>query len=163
MEGCAGSYSTRKLCQCRTSSFGSCVKAAIAMFPSYLAATTGLHRRDSLASCQRGLWKSAYNVFFCCHCTMKIRWEANSDPCFPIIVVKTCITLYDKDKFYSFCQLMKIYWLKFSIPSRSFHFVLNNLHSVWICRLKKARSAKECSKRILATQLLPALKGDVSM
>lgn len=64
IEGCAGSCSTRKLCQCRVLSSGSCVKAAIAMLPSYLAARTGLHRRDSLASCQHSLWKCAYNVFF---------------------------------------------------------------------------------------------------
>lgn len=46
IEGCAGFCSTGKLCQCRVSSFGSCVKAAIAFFPSYLAARTELHRRD---------------------------------------------------------------------------------------------------------------------
>lgn len=41
IEGSAGSYSARKLCQCSVSSFGSCVKAAIAMFPSNLAAKLG--------------------------------------------------------------------------------------------------------------------------
>lgn len=162
IQGCAGSHSVRKVCQWRVSSFGSCVKAAIAMFPSYLAARTRLHRRDSLASCLHGLWKCAHNALFCCHCSMKIRWEANSGPCFLIRVLKTCLTLCDHDKFYSFCQLMKVYWLMFSTPSCSFHFMLNNLCPVQIHSRfkKKQKSAKECSKRSLATKLLLGLKGD---
>lgn len=148
IEGCAGSHFARKVCQWRASALGSCVKAAIAMLPSYLAARTGLHRRDSLASCRHSLWKCARNTFFCCHCSMKIRWEANSGPCFPIIVLKTCLTSCDNDKFYSFCQLMKVYWLMFSTPSCSFHFMLNNLCPVQIhSRFKKNREVPKSVPR----------------